>query len=215
VTGRVTKLMNFGAFVELTEGVEGLVPISELTFERRVNHPKEVVNEGDVIKVLVLSVDVDRKRISLSLKQVGDDPWTGAAVRWPEDSIVEGVVTRTAEFGAFVQLVPGVEGLVHISELSEQRVNRVGEVVREGQTVQAKVVSVDEEKRRVSLSIKQLKASDDYALASEDDDQPAAPPKKRKTPLKGGLGGGGLLIPMPGQETQAEDADDSEENEGN
>ena len=209
-TGRVTKLMNFGAFVELTEGVEGLVPISELTFERRIAHPKEVVSEGDVIKVLVMSVDVDRKRISLSLKQVGDDPWTGAAVRWPEDSVVEGVVTRTTEFGAFVQLVPGVEGLVHISELSEHRVNRVAEVVREGQSVQAKVVSVDEEKRRVSLSIKQLITADDYVPPAEDgDDQPAEPPKKRKVPLKGGLGGAGPLIPMPEPETPAEDTDGS------
>jgi len=212
VTGRVTKLMNFGAFVELAEGVEGLIPISELTFERRVAHPKEVVSEGDVIKIRVMSVEVDRKRISLSLKQVGDDPWTGAAVRWPEDSIVEGVVTRTAEFGAFVQLVPGVEGLVHISELAEQRVNRVEEVVREGQTVQAKVVSVDEEKRRISLSIKQLATADGYAFPDEDDDQPAREPRKRKTPLKGGLGAGGLLIPMPeGLADGPDEVDDSED----
>ncbi|MBC8373633.1 MAG: S1 RNA-binding domain-containing protein [Phycisphaerae bacterium] len=213
VSGRVVKLMNFGAFVELTPGVEGLVPISELTFERRVAHPREVVNEGDVIKIRVMSVDLDRKRISLSLKQVGDDPWVGAAVRWAPDSIVEGVVTREADFGAFVQLVPGVEGMVHISELSEQRVNRVGEVAREGETIKAKVISVDEEARRISLSIKQLATSDDYAFSTEDDDQPAAPPKKRKTPLKGGLGDGGLLIPMP--EGLAEDTGEGEESEEN
>jgi len=211
VSGRVVKLMNFGAFVELAPGVEGLVPISELTFERRVAHPKEIVNEGDVIKIRVMSVDLDRKRISLSLKQVGDDPWVGAAVRWAPDSIVEGVVTREAEFGAFVQLTPGVEGLVHISELSEQRVNRVGEVAREGETITAKVISVDEEARRISLSVKQLATSDDYALSAEDDDQPAREPKKRKTPLKGGLGGGGLLIEMP--EGLPDGPDDNEETE--
>ena len=211
VSGRVVKLMNFGAFVELTPGVEGLVPISELTFERRIAHPKEIVNEGDVIKIRVMSVDLERKRISLSLKQVGDDPWVGAAVRWAPDSIVEGVVTREADFGAFVQLTPGVEGMVHISELSEQRVNRVGEVAREGETITAKVLSVDEEARRISLSIKQLATSDDYALSAEDDDQPAREPKKRKTPLKGGLGGGGLLIEMP--EGLPDGPDDSEETE--
>jgi small subunit ribosomal protein S1 len=199
VSGRVVKLMDFGAFVELTPGVEGLIPISEMTFERRINHPKEIVNEGDVIKIRVMSMDLDRKRISLSLKQVGDDPWVGAAVRWAPDSIVEGVVTREADFGAFVQLTPGVEGMIHISELSEQRVNRVGEVAREGETIKAKVLSVDEEARRISLSIKQLtsSSSDDYTFPAEGDDQPASPPKKRKTPLKGGLGGGGLLIQMP------------------
>jgi len=214
VSGRVVKLMNFGAFVELTPGVEGLVPISELTFERRIAHPKEIVNEGDVIKIRVMSVDLDRKRISLSIKQVGDDPWVGAAVRWAPDSIVEGVVTREADFGAFVQLTPGVEGMVHISELSEQRVNRVGEVAREGETIKAKVISVDEEARRISLSIKQLATStDDYGYSAEDDDQPVREPKKRKTPLKGGLGGGGLLIEMP--EGLPDGPDDSEENEEN
>ncbi|MCP4379282.1 MAG: S1 RNA-binding domain-containing protein, partial [bacterium] len=162
-------------------------------------HPKEIVSEGDVTKIRVMSIDLDRKRISLSLKQVGDDPWVGAAVRWAPDSIIEGVVTRETDFGAFVQLTPGVEGLVHISELSEQRVNRVGEVAREGETIKAKVISVDEEARRISLSIKQLtsSSSDDYSFSTESDDQPAKPAKKRKTPLKGGLGGGGLLIQMP------------------
>jgi small subunit ribosomal protein S1 len=199
VSGRIVKLMDFGAFVELTPGVEGLIPISELTFERRINHPKEIVNEGDVTKIRVMSVDMDRKRISLSLKQVGDDPWVGAAVRWAPDSIIEGVVTREADFGAFVQLTPGVEGMIHISELSEQRINRVGEVAREGETIKAKVLSVDEEARRISLSVKQLTSStgDEYGYPSEDDDTPARPAKKRKTPLKGGLGGGGLLIQMP------------------
>ena len=210
VSGRVVKLMDFGAFVELTPGVEGLVPISELTFERRVNHPKEIVNEGDVIKIRVMSIDLDRKRISLSLKQVGDDPWVGAAVRWAPDSIVEGVVTKEMDFGAFVQLTPGVEGMIHISELSEQRINRVGEVAREGETIKAKVLSVDEEARRISLSVKQLTSStgDEYGYPSEDDDTPARPPKKRKTPLKGGLGGGGLLIQMP--EGLPEGPDDDE-----
>ncbi len=199
ISGRIVKLMDFGAFVELTPGVEGLVPISEITFERRINHPKDIVSEGDVIKIRVMSVDLERKRISLSLKQVGDDPWVGAAVRWAPDSIIEGVVTREADFGAFVQLTPGVEGMIHISELSEQRINRVGEVARAGETIKAKVISVDEEARRISLSVKQLSApsSDEDYTYSPDDAQAASPPKKRKTPLKGGLGGSGLLIQMP------------------
>ena len=210
VSGRVVKLMDFGAFVELTPGVEGLVPISEMTFERRINHPKEIVSEGDVIKIRVMSVDLDRKRISLSLKQVGDDPWVGAAVRWAPDSIIEGVVTREADFGAFVQLTPGVEGMIHISELSEQRIDRVGKVAREGENIKAKVLSVDEEARRISLSVKQLSApssDDDYTYSP--DDQAARPAKKRKTPLKGGLGAGGLLIQMPEGLPEGDEGEDN------
>ena len=180
----VTRLADFGAFVELTAGVEGLVPMSELSFER-IRHAGEVVQEGDVIKARVLNVDVARKRISLSLKRVGDDPWVGASARWPAESTVEGLVKRLADFGAFIELTPGVEGLVHISELSNEHVRTVGDVLREGQTVQVKVLSVDEDQRRLSLSIKALAASPEMASLAE-----AAPPKprpKRKRPLKGGI----------------------------
>ena len=185
VSGRITRVMDFGAFVELEPGVEGLVPISELTFERRVNHPNEIVTEGEVTKVRIMTVDVQAKRISLSIKRIGDDPWIGASFRWPEGSIVSGIVTRVADFGAFVELTGGVEGMVHISELSLDRVRAVTDVVNQGDRVEAKVLSVDEQARRMSLSISKC------ATASESveiqDDQPAPPPRKRKNPLKGGL----------------------------
>ena len=187
VSGRVTRLMDFGAFLELEPGVEGLIPISEMTFERRIRHPSEIVKEGEIVKVRVMSVDSQARRISLSIKQVGEDPWVGALVRWSPESVVEGTVTRIAEFGAFVQLVPGVEGLVHISELSDQHVRSVNEVVQEGQTIQVKVLSVDEDKHRLSLSIKQLAQMSDYTGALQDESEPAKPKKKRKKPLKGGL----------------------------
>jgi small subunit ribosomal protein S1 len=190
VTGRVTRLEGFGAFVELEPGVEGLVPISEMTFERRIKHPSEIVKAGDVIKVRVLSMDLPARRISLSIKRVGDDPWMGASARWPVDSVVTGTIKRLAEFGAFVELTPGVEGLIHVSELSDQRVRMPAEVVREGQVVQAKVLEVDEDRRRISLSIKRIKEDPNYtgeALGASA--APAAPKqeKKRKKPLKGGL----------------------------
>ncbi len=179
-TGRVTRLMDFGAFVELEPGVEGLIPISEMSF-RRIGKAGEVVAEGDVVKAVVLNVDVERHRIALSLKRAGDDPWMGASVRWPADSVVSGTVTRTADFGAFVELTPGVEGLVHISELADQHVRAVSDVVRPGQQVQAKVLDVDEERRRISLSIKQ-------AGAAATELPPSPPPQRRsKRPLKGGL----------------------------
>jgi len=173
--------------VELEPGVEGLIPVSEMTFERRIKHPSEIVKENDVVKARVLSIDVQRKRISLSIKRVGDDPWMGASARWPVGSVAAGIVKRTTEFGAFVELTPGVEGLVHISELSDQRVRSVSEAVQEGQTVQAKVLEVDEDRRRISLSIKQLAAMPEYAGPAAPVSEPAQTKSKRKKPLKGGL----------------------------
>ncbi len=197
VTGRVTRIMDFGVFVELEKGVEGLVPMGELSFERRVHRADEIVSPGDTIKVRVLGVDLKRKRISLSLKRVGDDPWVGASARWAEQSTVTGIVKRIADFGAFVELVPGVEGMVHISELSESHVRTVSDVLEEGQTVQAKVLGVDEDARRISLSIKALAAAQatEYAADPEESEAPRPQPKRKKS-LKGGLdhpGGWGSL----------------------
>jgi small subunit ribosomal protein S1 len=193
VRGRVTKLMDFGAFVELEPGVEGLVPISEMTFERRIKHPSEVCKEGDDVQVRVMSMDLSKKRISLSIKQVGDDPWVGASARWPANSVVKGKVRRITDFGAFIEVSSGVEGLVHISELSENRVRSVSDVLSDGQEIDAKVLEVDEENKRMSLSIKQLATMPGYfgaATEPEPEPQPEAaakPQPKRKTPLKGGF----------------------------
>ena len=190
ISGRVTRLAEFGAFVELEAGVEGLVPMGEMSFERRIKSASEVCNPGDMIKVRVMSVDLDKKRVSLSIKRVGDDPWIGASARWPEGSVVSGIVKRLSEFGAFVEITPGVEGLVHISQLSYERVRAVGDVVQEGQTVQAKVLEVDEERRRISLSIKDLASVADYtgqASSSATPAEEAKPQPKRKKPLRGGL----------------------------
>lgn len=188
VSGRITRLEGFGAFAEIEPGVEGLIPISEMTYERRIGHPREVVKEGDVMNLSVLNVDPAQRRISLSIKQAGPDPWEGASVRWPVDSVVEGVVKRITDFGAFVEVTTGVEGLLHISEISEDRIRRVEDVLKVGDTVQAKVLEVDEERRRMSLSIRQLKMMPDYtgepAAAPPESQRPA---KKRKKPLKGGL----------------------------
>jgi ribosomal protein S1 len=155
-----------------------------MTFERRIKSASEIVSAGQVVQVRVMAVEMDRKRISLSLKRAGDDPWVGASVRWPVHAVVSGLVKRLADFGAFIELAPGVEGLVHISELSDQRVRGVGDVVREGQTVQVKVLEVDEERRRMSLSVKQA------GSAAAVESAPASPPPaapKRNRPLKGGL----------------------------
>ncbi len=186
VTAKVTRLAEFGAFAQLEEGVEGLIPISELTFERRVNHPREIVVEGDMVKVRVLNVDPDRRRIGLSLKRVGDDPWTGASARWKVGGVVDGRITRITDFGAFVELAGGVEGLVHISELSFSHVKSVADAVKEGDRIAVKILDVDEERRRISLSIKQAGAetsAGDYSTGTV----PPVETKKSERPLKGGL----------------------------
>jgi small subunit ribosomal protein S1 len=190
VTGRVVKLMDFGAFVELAPGVEGLIPISEMSYARRINHPKELLSEGETTKVRVLNVDLDRKRISLSIKRLEDDPWSGASVRWPTDSRTTGTVKRLEGFGAFVELVPGVEGLIHISELSHNRVNQVSEVLSEGQQIEVVVLSTDEDKHRISLSMKRLQESPEYDgdLTEGYVSAPSAPEQsRRKKKLRGGL----------------------------
>ena len=187
--GKVTKLMDFGAFVELEPGVEGLVPISEMCFERRIKHPSEVVKEGETVQVRVMKVDPVQKRLSLSIKQVGPDPWMGASLRWPANSVVKGRITRLTDFGAFVEVNPGVEGLVHISELSENRVRSVRDAVQEGQEIDAKVLEVDEDNRRMSLSIKQVVNVPGYYGSTSTEPAPEAEKKqpKRKKPLKGGF----------------------------
>ncbi|GAG12432.1 unnamed protein product, partial [marine sediment metagenome] len=154
VDGRVVKLMVFGAFIELEPGVEGLIPISEMSWSQRVRHPRDVLNEGDAVRTAVLTVDAERRRISLSLKALGEDPWNGAAERYVPESIVSGLVTRLMKFGVFVQLEEGIEGLLHISEMSDGHVTRVSEVVEVGQVIKVRIRSVDLEQRRIALSLR-------------------------------------------------------------
>jgi small subunit ribosomal protein S1 len=182
ITGRVTKVENFGAFIEVEEGVEGLLPVSEMSWQR-IKHPSDVVREGDTVRLVVLNVDQAARKMSFSLKQAGPDPWKTAAEKYATDMLISGTVTRVVDFGAFVEVEPGLEGLVHISELSDRQVRRTEDVVKPGQQVQVRVVELDAAGRRLSLSIKRAVG----AAATEA--APAAPTtqKKRKTPLRGGL----------------------------
>jgi len=155
--GKVTRLADFGAFVELLPGVDGLVHISDMSFSR-IKHPSEVVEVGVSVRVKVQKISKSGDRISLSIKEAGPDPWENVATRYLEGADATGKVTRTTDFGAFVELEPGIEGLIHISQLSEQRVNRVQQVVNEGDEVKARITQVDPQKRRIGLSIRALTA---------------------------------------------------------
>ncbi len=155
VPGIVRRLTDFGAFVDIGNGVEGLLHVSEMAYSR-VNHPSDVVSEDEEITVMVLGVDQERERISLGLKQTMPDPWTRVAERYHVGDKVEGEVTRVVDFGAFVKLEDGVEGLVHISELSHRHVAKAEDVVQSGEQIEVKVISVDADARRIGLSVKEL-----------------------------------------------------------
>jgi small subunit ribosomal protein S1 len=166
VTGEVTKLMDFGAFVEVLPGVEGLIHVSEMSWTKRVQRPADVLKIGERVEAVVLKVDKENSRLSLGLKQVLGNPWDTIKDRYPAGKIVEGKVTRLAKFGAFVELEEGVDGLVHLSEFTnEKRIQTPGEAVKIGQMVRAVVLSADSESKRIKLSMKQLEATpaDEFA----------------------------------------------------
>jgi small subunit ribosomal protein S1 len=157
VRGAVTRVTDFGAFVELEPGVEGMVHISEMSWVKKVRKPGDLVKPGDVVEVMILGVSVPEKRMSLGLKQTLGDPWVEAGEKFAVGSQVEGPVTSFTKFGAFVQLAEGIEGMIHVSEISaEKRIERPQDVLRAGQVVKAKVLDVDKEKRQIKLSMKQL-----------------------------------------------------------
>jgi small subunit ribosomal protein S1 len=150
--GTVSSIVDFGAFVDLG-GIDGLIHISELSWNH-VNHPSEVVKVGQEVEVQVLDVDLNRERISLGLKQTQEDPWRSLVKKYPVGAIVEGTVTKLVTFGAFVDLGDGIEGLVHISEMAKQHVDAPSQVCKVGDKVQVKVMEIDLDRRRISLSMK-------------------------------------------------------------
>jgi small subunit ribosomal protein S1 len=157
VIGRVVSITDYGAFVELEPGIEGLIHVSEMTWSRRMKHPSRVVKAGDQVEAVVLGVQSKERRISLGLKQLEPDPWTTLESRYSVGSVVEGRVRKLTDFGAFVEIEEGVDGLVHVSDLSwTKRVKHPSELLKKGQVVQAVILNIDASARRLSLGIKQL-----------------------------------------------------------
>jgi len=182
VMGKVRNLTDFGAFVELEAGVDGLLHISDMSWTRNVGHPSEVLKKGQELETQILNIDKDNKRISLGLKQIQPDPWTTVAQRYPMGSRVTGKVVRLTDFGAFVELEPGVDGLLHISQMSNRSVATPGEIVNVGDELTLLVIRVDPNERRIGLSLKELA----HAVAT---------PEVTEDPSRGGgrrrKGGGG------------------------
>lgn len=157
ITGAVTRLMDFGAFVELEPGIEGLVHVSEMSWIKKVRKPADILKSGDAVEVVILSINPTERRISLGLKQALGDPWKEVLHKFPVGSAIKGPVVRLMKFGAFVQLSEGVEGLIHVSEIvNDRHIHHPQDVLKVGQAVDAQVLSVDEEKRQIRLSMKQL-----------------------------------------------------------
>ncbi|QXD24261.1 30S ribosomal protein S1 [Opitutia bacterium ISCC 51] len=154
VRGKVRNITTYGAFIELEEGIDGMVHVSDMSWTRKINHPSEMIKKGDEIDAQVLDVDPDQQRISLGLKQLATDPWESIQTLYRIGDVVKGNVTKITSYGAFVELQDGIDGLVHISQISEDRVEKIKDVIQTGEEVSARVIKIDRDERRIGLSIK-------------------------------------------------------------
>ncbi len=194
--GIVRSVRDFGAFVDLG-GADGLLHVSQMSWTR-VQDPTQILQPGQAVKVVVLKVDREQRKISLGLKQLTPSPWDHIEEKYQAGQLVQGKVTRLTDFGAFVELEPAVEGLIHISEIAPQRVRRVSDFLKPEQDVEVMVLHVDKDQRRIGLSLKaalpEEKPSEEGA---EEPETPAPPPRPRTTPLRGGIGGDQFALPEP------------------
>ncbi|MBM4067743.1 MAG: 30S ribosomal protein S1 [Planctomycetes bacterium] len=203
IEGVVRNLTNYGAFIEIEEGIDGLLHVSDMSWVRKVSHPSDVVAKGDKVKCVILNVDQDRKRVALGLKQMASDPWEGDIPgRYHPNDVKKGKVTKLTNFGVFVELEPGLEGLLHISELSDDKVESPEEVVKVGDEIEVRVLRVDAADRKIGLSRK-TKADEEETPVEEPAAATQQAPKPRERELRGGTGSGsGQLISMPGEGKQ-------------
>jgi small subunit ribosomal protein S1 len=216
ITGTVRNLTNYGAFIEIEEGIDGLLHVSDMSYVRKVSNPSEMVQKGQKLTCIVLSVDQERKRVALGLKQMGSDPWeSDIPARFKPGQKTRGKVTKLTNFGVFVELEPGLEGLLHISELSDNKIESPEEVVKVGDEVDVKVLRVDAKDRKIGLSMRNV---DDPSVPAEIPDLPIEGPEaekameektkaagkekdkeKDKEKLRGGTGTAGPLFQLPGE----------------
>ncbi len=212
VTGVVRNLTNYGAFVEIEEGIDGLLHVSDMSWVRKVGHPSEVVQKGQEVRCVVLNVDRERKRVALGLKQMANDPWEGDIPgRYHPGDIKKGKVTKLTNFGVFVELEPGLEGLLHISELADHKVESPEEVVKVGDEIEVKVLRVDAADRKIGLSRKRLDGGPEEVVEEGAAAGTAEGQRPRAKELRGGTGSAGSqLFQMPGRSEQAEQTEQAE-----
>ena len=168
VTGKVRNIANYGAFVEIEEGIDGLLHVSDLSWTKKVGHPSEVLKKGDDVEAVVLSVDQEKQRIALSLKHLQEDPWTSVIpAHYRPGMVIKGQVTKIANFGVFVELENGLEGLLHVSEIADQKIEKPEDVLKVGQEVEVKILRVDTDERKIGLSLKRAQWAQEEAVREE------------------------------------------------
>src|SRR4051812_26695820 len=186
VKGKVRNIANYGAFVEIEEGIDGLLHVSDLSWTKKIGHPSEVLKKNEEIQAVVLSVDQEKQRIALGLKQMTEDPWIQAIPSaYRPGMVVKGHVTKIANFGVFVELAPGLEGLLHISEISDQKVEKPEDIVKVGQELEVKILRVDSDERKIGLSLKRAMWAQEEIAREEERRE-----RQTKRGLRGGLEGG-------------------------
>ena len=224
MTGTVRNLTNYGAFIEIEEGIDGLLHVSDMSWTRKISHPSEVVEKGQQIECKVISVDQQRRRIALGLKQMNEDPWTtDIPNKYQPGQVVTGTVTKLTNFGVFVGLENGLEGLLHISELADHKVENPEDVVKVGDQIEVKILRVDADERKIGLSRKRVEwneedrgeAGSDGAGAAGAGTKPTA--SSASTPpadLKGGIGGDCGPLIKPASSRRSEKPAESTESAG-
>ena len=191
VKGKVRNFTTYGAFIELEEGIDGMIHVSDMSWTRKINHPSECLEKGKEVEAIVLDVNPKEQRISLGLKQASQDPWSEIASKYKVGLLVKGKVSKIASFGAFIELEDGVDGLVHISQISDQRVDKVKDALQVGQEVEARVVKVDRNERRIGLSIRAVNMTEEEVKALEAE-ATAEPAEGGSTTASGAESLGGL-----------------------
>jgi small subunit ribosomal protein S1 len=195
VQGKVRNLTNYGAFIEIEEGIDGLLHVSDMSWTRKISHPNEVLEKGQDVECRVLSVDQERRRIALGLKQMAIDPWAqDIPNKYQPSQLVKGKVTKITNFGVFVGLEDGLEGLLHISELADHKVENPEDVVTVGDEIEVKILRVDTEERKIGLSRKRVQWAEEDEAAAQAGKQKPEKAKQPEQQLKGGLGESGPLI---------------------
>jgi len=167
IEGKIKNITDFGLFIGIDEGIDGLVHISDISWTKRIKHPSEVYKKGDVVQAKVLDIDKENERFSLGIKQLADDPWKTVAERYEVGKEITGTVTNVTDFGVFVELEEGIEGLVHVSEISTEKIKDPGEQFNVNDVIAARVMNINSDERRIGLSIKRLDMEDDQSLLSD------------------------------------------------
>ena len=163
IKGVVKSITDFGVFVGVEDGIDGLVHISDLQWTKKIRHPSELFNKGDEIDAIVLGVDVENERVSLGVKQLSNDPWEGLESRFPNGSKITGPVTSVTDFGVFVQIEEGIEGLVHVSQIANERIDRPAEHFQVGEVIECEILNIDLRERKIGLSVRALRRTEERA----------------------------------------------------